>query len=69
MTSGDPRDEMIVRDTEESLVAALQESDTAVDAAHDATVDAGSRTRRRRMITVGGLLLAAIGLVVARRRG
>lgn len=58
----------IVRDTETSLVAALQESDSAVDATHDAAVDAGRRTRRR-MLTVAGLALAALGLLVARRRG
>lgn len=62
-------DETVVRDTETSLVAALQESDTAVDATHDATVDAGRSTNRRRLVTVAGLLLAALGLLVARRRG
>ena len=69
MTGYDPSDEIIARDTEESLVAALQESDSAVDAVHDANADAGRKERRRRMITVGGMLLAALGLVVARRRG
>lgn len=58
----------IVRDTETSLVAALQESDSAVDATQDAAADAGRRTRRR-MLTAAGLLLAALGMLVARRRG
>jgi hypothetical protein len=60
--------EAIVRDTETSLVAALQESDSAVDATHDAAADAGRRTRRR-MLTVAGVVLAGLGLLVARRRG
>lgn len=62
-------DEQVVRDAEESLVAALQESDTAVEALGDSGVDgrtAGSR--RRWTIGIAGALLAVLGIVVARRR-
>lgn len=59
----------VVRDAEESLVAALQESDTAVEAMSDAGADAGpDETRRRWTIGVAGTLLALLGIVVARRR-
>lgn len=62
-------DDEVVRDAEESLVAALQESDTAIEALHDAGADhAVSGDRRRLRIGLAGLLLAMLGLVVARRR-
>jgi hypothetical protein len=62
-------DEEVVRDAEESLVAALQESDTAVEAFQDTSVDGGSPLADPRWrIGLAGLLLAALGLVVARRR-
>jgi hypothetical protein len=59
----------VLRDCEESLVAALQESDTAVEAIGDTGSDAGSaRSRRRWTIGAAGLALAALGFMVARRR-
>lgn len=63
-------EQQVVRDAEESLVAALQESDTAAEAIIDSGVDAGveGRSRRRWTIGVAGTLLAALGFVVARRR-
>lgn len=58
-----------MRDAEESLVAALQESDTAVEALHDSGTDAYSlRDSRRRRIGIAGMLLALLGIMVARRR-
>lgn len=61
--------EEVVRDAEESLVAALQESDTAVEAMGDSTVDGPyAAPSRRWQIGVAGLLLAALGIIVARRR-
>lgn len=57
----------LVRDAEESLVAALQESDTAVEAIADAGVDGPPRSRVW-TITATGLLLGLLGLLVARRR-
>lgn len=66
--SHDLEDE-VVRDAEESLVAALQESDTALEALHDAGTDqATAGDARRWRIGIAGLILAALGLVVARRR-
>lgn len=62
-------DDEVVRDAEESLVAALQESDTALEALHDAGTDqAATGDRRGWRIGIAGLILAALGLVVARRR-
>jgi hypothetical protein len=62
-------DEQVVRDAEESLVAALQESDTAVEALGDSGVDArADGARRRWTIGIAGTLLAVLGIVVARRR-
>jgi hypothetical protein len=62
-------DEEVVRDAEESLVAALQESDTAVEALQDTSIDGGLPLADRRWrIGLAGLLLAVLGLVVARRR-
>ena len=62
-------DEQVVRDAEESLVAALQESDTAVEALVDSGSDAGAEgTRRRWTIGIAGSLLALLGIMVARRR-
>ena len=62
-------DQEVVRDAEESLVAALQESDTAVEAMQDSGVD-GSAVRdvRRWKIGIAGALLALLGILVARRR-
>ena len=62
-------DEAVLRDAEESLVAALQESDTAVEAMQDAEQDVREgRVSRRWRIGIAGTLLAALGVVVARRR-
>jgi hypothetical protein len=62
-------DEQVVRDAEESLVAALQESDTAVEALGDSGVDArADGSRRRWTIGIAGTLLALLGFMVARRR-
>ena len=62
-------DEQVVRDAEESLVAALQESDTAVEALGDSGTDArADGTRRRWTIGLAGAFLALLGVVVARRR-
>lgn len=62
-------EELVVRDAEESLVAALQESDTAVEALGDTGADAGSEGARRRWtIGIAGTLLALLGVMVARRR-
>lgn len=69
---GDPGvdPETVARDAEESLVAALQESDTAVEALHDVGAgvvpDAGAAARPK--LWVAGAVLAVLGLVVARRR-
>jgi hypothetical protein len=62
-------DEQVVSDVEESLVAALQESDTAVEALGDSGADArADGSRRRWTIGVAGTLLALLGIMVARRR-
>ncbi|MCB0877739.1 MAG: hypothetical protein KDC46_02000 [Thermoleophilia bacterium] len=62
-------DDEVLRDAEESLVAALQESDTAVEAMQDAEADArDGRTSRRWQVGIAGVVLAALGFVVARRR-
>ena len=62
-------DHEVLRDAEESLVAALQESDTAVEAMHDSEVDGRSmRDDRRVRIGIAAALLAALGIMVARRR-
>ncbi|MCW2921064.1 MAG: hypothetical protein JWL76_938 [Thermoleophilia bacterium] len=62
-------DHEVVRDAEESLVAALQESDTAVEAMQDSGADGRSlRDSRRWRIGVAGTLLALLGIMVARRR-
>ncbi len=62
-------DHEVVRDAEESLVAALQESDTAVEAMHDSGADGGSlHDARRWRIGIAGALLALLGIMVARRR-
>ncbi|MBC7461339.1 MAG: hypothetical protein H7287_08250 [Thermoleophilia bacterium] len=62
-------DERAVRDVEEGLIAALQESDTAVEALQDSTQDAPRSARRtRHAVGAAGLLLALLALVVARRR-
>jgi hypothetical protein len=59
----------LLRDAEESLVAALQESDTAVEALGDTGADATGRASRRQWtIGAAGLVLAALGFMVARRR-
>ena len=57
------------RDAEESLVAALQESDTAVEAMQDSSVDTPEPWHRRHwQIGVAGLIVAALGILVTRRR-
>jgi hypothetical protein len=62
-------EELAERDTEEALIAALQESDTAVETLHDTSQDHPRSARRRRgTIGLAGLLLALLALVVARRR-
>ena len=62
-------DQEVVRDAEETLVAALQESDTAVEALHDSGTDGRSpHDSRRWRIGIAGTLLALLGIVVARRR-
>jgi hypothetical protein len=62
-------DEQVVRDAEESLVAALQESDTAVEALGDSGSDArADGSRRRWTIGIAGAFLALLGVMVARRR-
>lgn len=67
---GEVDPEAVARDAEESLVAALQESDTAVEALHDVGAgvvpDPGATVRPK--LWVAGALLAVLGLVVARRR-
>ena len=61
--------DLAVRDTEEALIAALQESDTAAETLHDTSLDHPRSARRRRgAIGAAGLLLALLALVVARRR-
>lgn len=64
----DPGDEDLQRDAEESLVAALQESDTAVEVLHDQGQDDPAGGRRGWAIGLTGLVLAVAALVVARRR-
>jgi hypothetical protein len=59
-------DESVVRDAEESLVAALQESDTAVEMLHDDESDMPHRPWWH--IGLAGIVLAALGIMVARRR-
>ncbi len=62
-------DEAVLRDAEETLVAALQESDTAVEAMQDAEHDVREgRISRRWSFGIAGALLAVLGVVVARRR-
>lgn len=62
------------RETEQSLVSALQDSDTPSELLHDELEDAepdspipGAGHRRRNGL-LGALVLAALGLLVARRR-
>lgn len=67
--AGGDGDEGVVRDAEESLVAALQESDTAVEAIADSSADAPAHGRDRRWkVGAAGVVLAALGIIVARRR-
>lgn len=62
-------EQQVVRDAEESLVAALQESDTAVEALADSEADAGAGPASgRRKLGIAAMLLAALGVMVARRR-
>ena len=61
-------DDEVLRDAEESLVAALQESDTAVEAIHDSGSDAAEGRDRRWKIGAAGVLLALLGVMVTRRR-
>ncbi|MCW2926564.1 MAG: hypothetical protein JWM86_532 [Thermoleophilia bacterium] len=63
-------DDSVVRDAEESLVAALQESDTAVEAMQDSASGAGPDAAgdRRRWAVGAGVVLALLGVFVARRR-
>jgi hypothetical protein len=69
VVTGASDDERATRDLEAGLVAALQESDTAVEALQDGSVDRPLHERRRRgLIGVAGLLVATLALVVARRR-
>lgn len=69
-TSAPPLDDpTVVRDAEESLVAALQESDTALEVLQDEAAQPGPRWRSRRGLTLTGVVLAAIALVVLKRRG
>ena len=58
-----------MRDAEESLVAALHESDTAVEAMQDSGLDSDvARSRWTWRIGLAGLVLALLGIMVARRR-
>jgi hypothetical protein len=59
-------DEAVVRDAEESLVASLQESDTAVEALRDDESDLTGRHRWQ--VGLAGVLLAVLGIMVVRRR-
>lgn len=69
VTADELVDEQVVRDAEESLVAALQESDTAVEALGDSGLDArADGSRRRWTIGIAGALLGLLGVMVARRR-
>lgn len=69
--SGRDVDELAARDAETTLLAALQESDTVVEAMADGHALDGGRGMhaggRRRMV-VAALVLGAIGLLAARRR-
>lgn len=67
--SADAGDADVALDAERSLVAALQESDTAVETMQDTSAD-GRREVPGRAWTIGaaGLILAGLGLLVARRR-
>lgn len=68
-TADEMVDEQVVSDVEESLVAALQESDTAVEALGDSGAHArAGGAHRRWTIGVAGTLLALLGFMVARRR-
>jgi MYXO-CTERM domain-containing protein len=61
--------DLVRHDTAEAMVAALQESDTAVEAIHDASVDDPAQARRNtRRIGIAAAALLLIGLLVARRR-
>jgi hypothetical protein len=67
--TGDAPDGVVVRDAEESFVAALQESDTAVETIGDSNATSRREAwRNRRAIGAAGVLLAALALLVARRR-
>lgn len=58
----------VMRDAGSTLVAALEESDTTIDASQDAIADAGKRKTRRRLLTLGGLLLAVLSVFVVRKK-
>ncbi|MCW2923127.1 MAG: hypothetical protein JWM98_531 [Thermoleophilia bacterium] len=65
----DSEPEELVRDAAESLVAALHESDTAVEAMGDSGGSTpAAQGLRRWHVGLAGLLLAALGILVARRR-
>ena len=59
----------VARDAEESLVGALEESNTAVETLHDADVDSRSRFTRARELGVAALFLLALAMFLKRRRG
>jgi hypothetical protein len=62
-------DDAVVRDAEQSLVAALQESDTAIETMQDAEADGVTALHSNRVrVTLAGLALALLALLVARRR-
>jgi len=59
----------VARDAEEAFVAALQESDTAVEALQDAGNDHRSPWQRRRwQLGALGLVTAFLSVMVTRRR-
>jgi hypothetical protein len=59
----------VVRDTEESIFAALTESDTGFEALHDTGVDADRRRMRQRLkMSAAGAFLAVLWFVATRRR-
>lgn len=76
MSSDTPADQesfddpdVVTRDVEETFIAALQESDTAVETIQDAgATPHAAWWRRHRRVGVMGMLLALVGLMVARRR-
>ncbi|MCZ4497110.1 MAG: hypothetical protein JWM25_1695 [Thermoleophilia bacterium] len=67
--AGEVDEDEVLRDTEDSLFAALQESDTGFEALQDTGADVDrTRMRQRLGLLLGAAVLTALWLVAGRRR-